>query len=365
MLVIDGSQGEGGGQVLRTALTLAVLTGRAVRIESIRAGRPKPGLMAQHLKAVEAAAAVSGARVTGASPRSTVLQFIPRSLRPGDYRFDIGTAGSTSLVLQTIALPLGLASAPSRVVVTGGTHVPWSPCFHYLATQWQGALAEMGFRVDLELESAGFYPHGGGVMRAAIHPVARLTPLVRLDRGDLKRFTGFSAAANLDPAIASRQQAQALKRLAHWAVPADVAIRSLPARSPGTLLFLSAECTRASCAAYALGARGKPAEKVADEAVDGLEVFLASGAAVDPFLADQLMLPLVFAAGVSSFRTSRITRHLLTIIDVIRSFVKADIVLEGRIDEPGTVRVAGAAALPEAAEESASGKGLCLRDHES
>jgi len=343
MIRIDGSHGEGGGQILRSALTLSALTGKPMRIDNIRAGRRKPGLMAQHRKAVEAAAAVSGARVEGARLGSTALTFEPRGLRSGDYRFDIGTAGSTSLVLQTILLPLAFAGGPSRVTVTGGTHVAWSPCFHYLDLYWLPCLREIGMQVGLKLARAGFYPKGGGRIEAKIDPAGSLKPLDLTHRGNLGKILILSAVANLDVDIAHRQSRQARRRLDEAGVEAAVEekIVSLPAVGKGTILLLLAEFEGSRCCYTALGERGKPAERVADEAAGAFLSFLVGDGAVDEHLADQLLLPLALVPGCSEIRTAAITGHLLTNAEVLREFLPVDIAVEGEVGRPGVVRVQG------------------------
>ena len=210
---IDGSQGEGGGQVLRSALSLSTITGQPVRITNIRANRPKPGLMAQHLKSVDAAAAVSKAEVIGASLYSQIIEFYPSQIRSGRYQWDIQTAGSTSLVLQTIFYPLSLANSASTVIITGGTHVSWSPCFHYLAMHWMPYLRQMGFEFQLTLDQPGFYPRGGGRITANIRPSRKILPIHLTQRGKLLQITGISAVASLKRSIAERQKRQALLRL--------------------------------------------------------------------------------------------------------------------------------------------------------
>jgi len=322
MLWIDGSLGEGGGQVLRTALALSLFTGKPFRIESIRAGRPKPGLSAQHLRSVEAAAALGRARVEGATQGATALTFEPQEIRPGAYRFDVGTAGATSLVLQTVAVPLALAPGASRMTITGGTHVPWSPSFDYLARQWVPALRGLGFRLEVSLARAGFYPPGGGEIEARFGPGAgRPTGLRARDPGRLLGVTGTSAVARLDSSIAERQARRAQERLEHLDVRVAIETVRVDAPSPGTFLFLEAQFENARCCASGLGGRGKPAERVADEAVDEVEAFLRSGAAVDAHLADQLLLPLALASAESEFTTVRVTRHLTTNAAVIGLFL--------------------------------------------
>ena len=363
MIEIDGSLGEGGGQVLRSSLSLSVLTGQHVHLTAVRAGRPKPGLQPQHLAAVRAAAAISGAEVEGAALGSQVLTFSPGPVRAGDYRFDIGTAGSTSLVLQTVFLPLALASshlkaeaAPtppasrawepelpgnktSEITLIGGTHVPWSPCFHYLDLHWLPLLRRLGIDADLALLLAGFYPQGNGQVRATIRPVSRIEPLRLPERGALRRIRGISAAANLDMAIAERQRDRALERLRSKHKGVEIELLDLPARTKGTFLLLLAEFKHSTACTVGLGALGKRAEQVADEACLWLEKFLAGTGAVDEYLADQLLLPLAFADGESRFRTAHVTEHLRTNAEVIRAFGVAEIIVEKSQGGSGLVRV--------------------------
>jgi RNA 3'-phosphate cyclase len=339
MIEIDGSQGEGGGQVLRTALTLAAITATPVRLFNVRAQRSKPGLKPQHLKAVEAVAAITGARVEGGKLGSQTLRFEPQSVAPGHYRFDIGTAGSVSLVLQTILLPLSFARRDSHVVITGGTHVPWSPCYHYLAWHWLHYLKQSGFRAELALDRAGFYPPGGGRISAAIAPAAALAPLTLARRGALKRIRGLAAVSNLDIGIAERMRHRAIQQLRGSDVACDIATQTLDAVSPGAFLLLLAEFEHTQACYYALGAPGKPAELVADEAVEQLQEFLATDGAIDEYLADQLVLPLSFAPGVSELRTSRVTQHLVTNAEIIKRFLPVSIEISGGIGRPGQVRI--------------------------
>jgi len=347
---IDGSYGEGGGQVLRTSLALSAITGRPVTIEGIRAGRPRPGLAAQHLAAVRAAAEVSGARVEGARKGSTALSFEPAGVRPGRYRLDIGTAGAATLVLQTVVLPLALAPGSSDVRVTGGTHVPWSPPYHYLELQWAPVLRELGVHLDLALEAAGFYPRGGGRVRALVTPArAPLRPLRRVDRGALVRIEGLAGSARLPGHVTERMARAAREGLGGLGCPVEVGRVRLDAPSPGAFLVLRATCEGATLTVSALGERGKPAEQVAAEAVSELRRVLGTGACTDPHLADQILLPLALARGESELTTARVTRHLTTNAWVIRQFLPdALIEVEGEEGGPGRVRVGGAGLLPRA-----------------
>ena len=339
MVVIDGAQGEGGGQVLRSALTLSVLTGKPFYLQNVRSRRPKPGLMPQHLKAVDAAAAICAANVEGATPGSTSLVFEPGRIRSGRYRFDIGTAGSSSLVLQTIFFPLSFANAASDVSITGGTHVPWSPCFNFLELNWLKILESMGFRAQLKLDTAGFYPHGGGRIQATIRPCQELSPALFVYRGRLLRIIGISAVANLNRNIAERQKRQAIQRLLHVTPTIRIKIEQLHARSKGTFILLLAEFERSQCCYTALGALGKPAEQVADEAVDALLSFLATDGAIDQYLADQMLLPFCLAEGQSEFKTCKVTQHLITNANIIRAFLPSEIHISGALGDLGYVRI--------------------------
>ncbi|GBD35253.1 RNA 3'-terminal phosphate cyclase [bacterium HR36] len=348
MLEIDGSFGEGGGQILRTSLTLALLTGKAFRLVRIRANRPKPGLQAQHLMCVRAAAQISQAEVHGDTLGSQELVFIPGSTRPGQYHFSIGTAGATSLVLQTVYYPLALAaSGPSEVVISGGTHVPKSPCFHFLEVTWRAWLEKLGLTVRLKMRRPGFYPRGGGVIEASIAPCPAVRPL-GLDEASashppLARWgrqlavTGFSAVAGLPSKIAQRQAHRASKRLQQAGYDCDIELQNWE-DGPGTVLALVWHVGPVPTLFAALGERGKPAERVADDAVDELIHHAEQGPqAVDPHSADQLLLPLALAAGASHYSVSQVTSHLLTNAEVVRLFTSRRITVTGSEGQPGRV----------------------------
>ena len=343
LIEIDGAQGEGGGQVLRSALTLSALTGHGVYLYNIRASRSKPGLMAQHLKSVDATAAVCKASVDGASINSTSLTFRPSGLRSGRYRFEIGTAGATSLVLQTIFLPLSFLSSSSSVMISGGTHVPWSPCYHYLALNWLPVLQQMGFDAQVDFEQAGFYPSGGGRIQSTIRPAIAISPLTLTERGKLLHIHGISAVANLPISIADRQKRQALLRLQKLylgtAPELRIQVQQLQSPAKGTFLLLLAEFESGRCCYFGLGALGKPAERVADEAVDALLSFLDTDGAIDQYLADQLLIPLSLANGPSELCTSRVTEHLLTNAAVLHAFLPTRIEIQGALGQPGLIRV--------------------------
>ena len=339
MIEIDGMMGEGGGQVLRSSLSLSLLTGKPVRLTRIRAARAKPGLRYQHRMAVQAAGRISSARVEGDRIGSQELYFSPAAVVPGSYHFDIGTAGSTSLVLQTVLLPLALAAGESRLHISGGTHVPWSPCFHYLDWHWRVLLVRLGLGFELDLAMAGFYPQGGGVVHARLPGSARLRGIQLCDRGRLLRVRGLSAVANLDEEIGVRQRNTAMQRLRGLGCDIDIAVMSLPAHSRGTVMLLLAEFEHSQACTFALGERGKRAERVADEAVAEMLKFLATDGAVDRWLSDQLLLPLACAGQPSVLRTSEVTTHLLTNADVIRRFLPVEITVSGALGEAAAIRV--------------------------
>jgi RNA 3'-terminal phosphate cyclase (ATP) len=343
MIKIDGSIGEGGGQILRSALALSLVTGEGIEIQNIRLHRPKPGLMPQHLKAVEAAAAVGSARVEGAQLQSLALLFAPTTICSGDFEFDVGTAGNTPLVLQTIFLPLSFAQRASSVTLIGGTHVPWSPCFHYLDLHWLPYMRQIGFAAELKLELAGFYPYGGGRMRADIRPATKLTPLDIRERGALKSICGISAIANLDWSVAERQKRQASKRLRELSQDIEIETIQMPSRFRSTMLLLIATFEGSKCCFFGLGELGKRAERVADEAVDQLLQFLATEGAIDHHLADQLILPLALVPGVSELKPDKITKHLITNANVIRMFLPVEIQILGEPEHSGYVKIIGTA----------------------
>ena len=334
---IDGSYGEGGGQILRTALSLSAIEKKAFEIYNIRAGRKKPGLRPQHLQCVQAMAQICGADVSGDSIGSLSLEFYPGEITSGGYCFEIGTAGSVSLVLQTIFLPLSLANGHSSITIRGGTHVPFSPSFHYLRDQWLFYLKKLGFDAKLDITRAGFYPKGGGEMNIFIKHIKKLYPLVLMERGRLLKIRGISAVGNLDLSIAERQKRQALKRLSEINIKPEIDVITMPAFAQGTMLLLICEFENSQCCYFSMGAIGKRAEKVADEACDGLEHFLETKGVIDEYLSDQIILPLSLTKCNSRFITPKITQHLLTNARIINLFSDMEVYVKGNPDEEGEV----------------------------
>ncbi len=339
LLRIDGSLGEGGGQILRTSLALSAITGRAVEMFNIRARRKPPGLRPQHLQAVTALAKICQAQVEGTEIGSSTITFKPGTVVPGDYHFDIGTAGSVSLVLQTLFLPLCCTAEPSKVEITGGTHVPWSPCFHYLNLLWRRYLHHIGLEIRLEMSRAGFYPRGGGSLTAYIEPAGEFKPLALESRGQLIGLNGLSAVGNLPRRIAERQKAQAEKRLTQKGIRHDIELVEMPATGQGTMFLLVGEFENSQCCYYSLGEIGKRAEKVADEACDSFFEFLETEGVFDEHLADQIVLPLALAKGNSRFVTPKITLHLLTNLEVIKMFLPVEVDIKDLQQKGGVISI--------------------------
>jgi RNA 3'-terminal phosphate cyclase (ATP) len=352
MVVIDGSHGEGGGAVVRGALSLSAVLGEPIRIENIRVKRPNPGLQAQHLTGVRAMATVSRAQVHGAELGSHTLSFAPGSSpRAGDYSWDVakarkgGSAGATSLIFQALLLPLLMADGDSRLFLRGGTHVAWSPPFHYLKMVYLPMLARMGIEADVNLEEWGWYPIGGGTVTAQIAGAAQgglsIGGLELTERGELRKLYGISALSNLPGHIAERQKRQAEKVLKGEGFEPLIEIVDAPSRGRGTAVFLLAEFEKGRAGFTSLGRKGKPAEKVAEEACVEFLEYYRSGAAVDRHLGDQLILPMALAQGNSSFTTCRITQHLLTNVWVVEQFLGSRLVVEGKEGAPGKVTIRG------------------------
>ena len=349
MLSIDGSYGEGGGQVLRTSLALSAITGQPVRIEGIRAGRRKPGLGPQHLTGVRAAAKICDAEVEGAKLNSQALTFAPRSTpQAGNYTFDVaqatkgGSAGSVSLILQTVLLPLTLAEGSSQLTIRGGTHVAWSPSYDYVKRVYLPTLSRMGIEAKVNLQRWGWYPIGGGEIRATVNGKGKGALPAGLDldqRGAPLRVRGLSASSNLPKHIRTRQERAALQVLRSNSVNARIEVVDAPSKGVGTVVFIWAEFENGVAGFTSLGERGKPAERVAEEAADELVRFLQGDAALDRYLADQLVLPMALAAGSSQFSTEVVTEHLLTNAWVVNRFFPERVQVEGEKGQPGICRI--------------------------
>jgi len=324
MITIDGSFGEGGGQILRTSLGLSLVTGKPFRIVKIRAGRKQPGLLRQHLTAVAAAQRVGSAEVTGASIGSTELSFVPQTILGGHYEFAVGTAGSATLVLQTILPALLLAEAPSTLVLEGGTHNPFAPPFDFLDRSFLPLVNRMGAGVTSRLERAGFYPAGGGRFHVTIAPASE--GLRRLDcpeRGEIKARRARALVADLAVSIAERELAM-IARLLSWK-DAWLSVEKVDnSRGPGNIVMIEIQSEHVTEIFTGFGQRGLRAEVVAEQAAKEARQYLKTSAFAGEHLADQLVVPLAIAGG-GSFTAVRLSRHMTTNVEIVRKFIDIDI----------------------------------------
>lgn len=317
MIIIDGSEGEGGGQIVRNACALSLVTGKPFQITNVRGNRSKPGLMRQHVTAIEAACAIGSATCEGLAVGSGELTFTPGTVVAGEYRFAVGTAGSTGLVLQTVLMPLLLAAGPSRLVLEGGTHNMMAPPFEFIAECFLPIINRMGPRVEARLVRHGFYPRGGGRIEVDIAP-GPLLPIDCVDRGQLAGYSASAMFAGLPTAIAEREIAMA-RKLLDW--PDEVfAIHQLPEeRGPGNIVLLTARFGNVTEIVSGFGKLGVSAEQVVKTAAARMTGYLECDAFAGPYLADQLLLPFTLAGG-GSFTTVKPSQHSRTAADVIEKF---------------------------------------------
>jgi len=343
LIRIDGSYGEGGGQILRTALALSAITGRPLELFDIRKGRTTPGLGNQHLASVRALAQIAQAQVEGDRLGSDRLRLTPTTVRTGTFSCDVaeerGSAGSVTLVLQACLPPLCLAPNPSQLVLRGGTHVPWSPPVHYVQAVLLPMLEPLGIRASLELVRAGWYPAGGGEIRVTMQPASRLISQTWNSRGTLRHITGWSIVSNLPNDVAQRQQRAVCDALRAQHLDAVIECVALPSPGTGTCVVLVAEFESTRAGFAALGKPGKPAEQVGREAARALLEFLNTDAALEEHLADQVAIFLALAQGPSAFTTAKITRHLLTNLWTIQQCLPVQVTIEGEEGKPGGVAI--------------------------
>lgn len=318
MLRIDGSFGEGGGQILRTALSLSLATGTPFRIENIRAARRNAGLLRQHLTAVLAAAEIGSAEVEGADLGSSALTFVPNAVRAGEYRFAVGTAGSATLVFQTILPALLQADAPTRVTIEGGTHNFAAPPFDFLDRSFVPLIRRMGAGISLRLDRYGFYPAGGGSFTAEIEPCRNLKPLELGERGEIRSKRATAIVANLPGRIAAREIEKIASMMSVTSEGRIVSTKDSP--GTGNLVFIEIESEHVTEVFSAFGRIGVAAESVAAEAVRDARSYLISSAVAGEHLTDQLLLPLALAGG-GSFTAMPLSRHARTNQDVISRFL--------------------------------------------
>lgn len=318
MVRIDGSFGEGGGQILRSSLSLSLVTGKPFRIENIRANRQKPGLLRQHLTAVQAAE-VGSAEVEGASLGSKTLTFVPDKIRSGEFRFAIGTAGSGTLVLQTILPALMTAAAPSRIEIEGGTHNPTAPPFDFLERSFIPLIERMGPKVKLELQRYGFYPAGGGRFVVEVTPTDVLKPIELEERGEISAKQATALVANLPYHIA-RRELDSVGKLLNWDAESLRCEDTKNSVGPGNLVMIEMASSAVTEIFTAFGKLGVSAEDVAKDAAKQARAYIHSTAAVDEHLADQLLLPLALAGG-GSFSAVSLNMHAKTNMKVIQQFL--------------------------------------------
>lgn len=339
-IVIDGSQGEGGGQIFRTSLTLALCLGGPIRIENIRAGRRKPGLLRQHLTCLRAAADISSAEVIGAELGASCVRFTPGVVRGGNYEWAIGSAGSTTLVFQTIALPLALTGEPSTITLQGGTHNGMAPSVDFIEQSYLPLLKKMGIDIAINLQEHGFYPNGGGLWKADIaarnarHACKR--PLSICQRGELKRVIAVATSAHIPAHITQRELAVLQRKLELCSQ--DMKQQLVNSAGPGNCVSVRAHYENVCAVFETLGERGRAAEKVANDATKLFRRWERGEVAVDQHLADQLLLPMLLTAG-GEFTTARPSKHLTTNIDVIRQITGASIDLYDLLEGKYRVRI--------------------------
>ena len=318
MITIDGSEGEGGGQVLRYSAALSLITGEPFTITNIRGGREKPGMMRQHVTSIEAAAAIGCAEVSGLAVGSSEISFRPGSVTPGDYHFAVGTAGATGLVLQTILVPLMLADEPSRVVVEGGTHAMSAPPFEFIANTLLPIIARMGPQVTAKLERHGFYPRGGGRIVVEFEP-APLRPVELIDRGDPVSNTAEVVISGIPFDVAERELGAMQKALSEWPQEAFTTRQLSAEEGPGNVVLITSEFEHVTEVVSGFGKLGVPAERIGKTAAKRMAGYIASGAFAGPYLQDQLLLPMALVRG-GAFTTVKISQHTRTAIDLIKRF---------------------------------------------
>lgn len=324
-LEIDGSEGEGGGQILRTSMALSAITGTPVRIGAIRAGREKPGLMRQHLAAVRAAAEVCGGKLEGAELGSQEISFAPGEIRAGEYRFATGSAGSTTLVLQTVLPMLLRAGAESTVTLEGGTHNPFAPPADFLEHAFLPLVRRMGAQVGLARERYGFYPAGGGRLAVRVVP-GKLGRLELSERGEQRERLVTAVVADLSGSIAMRELEIARKLMALRDEEVQV-VQAEPGQGPGNAVMVRLGYEHVTEVFTAIGERGRSAESVAEAAVREARAYAALRAPVGEHLADQLLLPMALGEG-GAFLAAEATPHATTNVETIRKFLPVEMEVE-------------------------------------
>ena len=348
-VTIDGNYGEGGGQIIRTSVALAAITGRPLEIANIRAKRSKPGLQAQHLTSVRAAAALCKAELYGDDLGSQFIRFVPASwIERTEFRFDVAearsgaSAGATGLVAQTLLVPLAfLPGQNTSVHILGGTHVPMAPAADYIEAVYIPALRRFGFTAKYSLLRAGFYPKGGGEIIIEVEGGKLTQPIDLTERGRLEELTVFIVTSGLPDHVAVRARDVFLKELKGYGVPIRCEVRDLPGNGAGAAVVLVARCSNGIGGWTALGERGKPMERVAEEAIRGFQKWFPTGAAVDEHLADQLALPAALTQGESRWMTPVVTEHLRTVLWTAQQFLPIEYTIDLQEEGNGLIMVRG------------------------
>lgn len=319
LIELDGSVGEGGGQILRSALSLSAITGRPVRLFNIRKKRRKPGLMRQHLTAVKAAAAICGAKVEGAELGADKLTFAPSSVRGGEYSFAVGSAGSANLVLQTVIPALLSAGGSSRITVEGGTHNPMCPPFDFLNETFFPILKKMGVEVTASLDCPGFFPAGGGKVTVTLEPAKELSQVSLLEREEVSSITATILHSNLPIEIAERERQLLIEKLK--LSDGQCSIETLDDNpGPGNVLLVRVDTENHRQVFTGFGQKGVPATRIVDDLAKEVGNYVSSSGFAGPHLADQLILPMGLAGG-GAFSTSAVTEHTATNIGVVEAFL--------------------------------------------
>jgi len=349
VIEIDGSMGEGGGQILRVAVALSAILGKPIEMRNIRAKRSKPGLMPQHETAVKALAQMSDATVEGLKTGSMSLRFAPKDLKGGRFLFDTGTAGSISLVLQSLIPVMALSEDKSYVEIRGGTNNPFAPAVDYLEGVLLPTISEMGVKASIQLVKRGFYPMGGGIAKSEVEPTTQLKPITLTNYKEIKEIRGLAYSSKLPCHIVERMAESARKTLEDKGYKeATIKLECLQpndkkcAANPGTGIILFADILpQGIMGSDSLGKVGKPAEQVGREAASLLIKQLATASPVDRFLGDQLIIYMTLASGRSTIRVSELTLHATTCIAVSEIVAGASFKVAGSQGEPATITCEG------------------------